>query len=49
MNVRYVTDDISGKKFLEGTIRDVSMEVLAQHLREQVEIELKTEKKNLML
>ncbi len=44
MNVRYVTDDISGRKFLEGTIRDVSMEVLAQHLREQVEIELKTEK-----
>ena len=44
MNVRYVQDDIPGKYFLEGTIRDVSVEVLAQHLREQAELELKTEK-----
>jgi PAS domain S-box-containing protein len=44
MNVRYVSDDIPGKYFLEGTIRDVSVEVLAQHLREQAELELKTEK-----
>lgn len=44
MNVRYVRDDIPGKYFLEGTIRDVSVEVLAQHLREQAEMELKTEK-----
>lgn len=48
MNVRYVSDDIPGKYFLEGTIRDVSVEVLAQHLREQAELELKTEKKNPM-
>jgi PAS domain S-box-containing protein len=44
MNVRYVSDNIPGKYFLEGTIRDVSVEVLAQHLREQAELELKTEK-----
>ena len=44
MNVRYVTDDITGKHNLEGTIRDVSVEVLAQHLREQAELELKSEK-----
>jgi len=44
MNVRYVTDDITGKHNLEGTIRDVSAEVLAEHLREQAELELKSEK-----
>ncbi|MBK7632719.1 MAG: response regulator [Ignavibacteriales bacterium] len=44
MNVRYVTDEESNKKFLEGTIRDVSVEVKAQHLREQAELELKAEK-----
>jgi PAS domain S-box-containing protein len=44
INVRYVSNDLSGKHFLEGTIRDVSVEVLAQHLREQAELELKTEK-----
>lgn len=44
MNVRYVKDEDSDQKFLEGTIRDVSVEVLAQQLREQAELELKTEK-----
>lgn len=44
INVRYISDDLPGKHFLEGTIRDVSVEVLAQHLREQAELELKTEK-----
>ncbi len=44
MNVRYVKDDTPSKYYLEGTIRDVSSEILAQHLREQAELELKTEK-----
>jgi PAS domain S-box-containing protein len=44
MNVRFVNDDDSDKKFLEGTIRDVSVEEKAQHLREQAELELKAEK-----
>jgi PAS domain S-box-containing protein len=44
MNVRFVTESGSDEKFLEGTIRDVSVETMAQHLREQAELELKTEK-----
>ena len=44
LNVRRVTDEIPGKEYFEGTIRDVSAEIAAQHLREQAELELKTEK-----
>ncbi|HRN25401.1 MAG: response regulator [Ignavibacteriaceae bacterium] len=44
MNVRFVTDEETDRKFLEGTIRDVSVEVKAQKLREQAELELKAEK-----
>ncbi|MEO8230691.1 MAG: PAS domain S-box protein, partial [Ignavibacteriota bacterium] len=44
MNVRFVTDEETDKIFLEGTIRDVSVEVKAQKLREQAELELKIEK-----
>lgn len=44
MNVRFVTDEEADRKFLEGTIRDVSVEVKAQKLREQAELELKAEK-----
>lgn len=44
MNVHYVPDSAPGKHYLEGTIRDVSAEILAQQLREQAELELKTEK-----
>ena len=44
MNVRYVNDDITGKHYLEGTIRDVSVEFLVQKQREKAELELKTEK-----
>jgi len=44
MNVRYVTDDIPGKHYLEGTIRDVSVESMVQKQREKAELELKTEK-----
>lgn len=44
LNVRRVTDELPGKEYFEGTIRDVSAEIAAQHLREQAELELKTEK-----
>ncbi len=44
MNVHYVSDSAPGKHYLEGTIRDVSAEIIAQQLREQAELELKTEK-----
>jgi PAS domain S-box-containing protein len=44
MNVHYVTDSAPGKHYLEGTIRDVTLEVLAQERRNKAELELKTEK-----
>ncbi len=44
INVRSVTDEETNKLFLEGTIRDVSVEARAQRLREQAELELKMEK-----
>jgi len=44
MNVRYVSDSIPGQYYLEGTIRDVSAELLALQMRDQAEFELKTEK-----
>ena len=44
MNVRSVSNDLLDKYYLEGTIRDVSTEISAQKLREQAELELKTEK-----
>ncbi|HEX9253014.1 MAG TPA: histidine kinase dimerization/phospho-acceptor domain-containing protein, partial [Ignavibacteriaceae bacterium] len=44
MNIRYVTDDVTDKQYLEGTIRDVTSEVLAQERRNKAELELKTEK-----
>ncbi len=44
MNVRSVAGDSPEKYILEGTICDVSVEVLAQQMREQAELELKAEK-----
>lgn len=44
MNVHFATDEITGKDYLEGTIRDVSNEVLSQSMRERAELELKVEK-----
>jgi len=44
MNVHFATDEITGKDYLEGTIRDVSNEILSQTMRERAELELKIEK-----
>ena len=44
MNVRAVADDLPDNFFLEGTIRDVTDEIVAQELRKQAELELKAEK-----
>ncbi len=44
MNVRSVQDDELGKFYLEGTLRDVTEEVLVHDQRRKAEIELKTEK-----
>ncbi len=44
MNVRYVKDDLPGKYYLEGTLRDVTEEIIAQDKRKQAELELNTEK-----
>lgn len=44
MNVRYVKDDLPGKYYLEGTLRDVTEEIIAQDKRKQAELELNAEK-----
>ena len=44
MNVRYVKDDLPGKYYLEGTLRDVTEEIIAQEKRKQAELELNAEK-----
>lgn len=44
MNVRYVKDDVPGKYYLEGTLRDVTEEIIAQDKRKQAELELNAEK-----
>src|SRR5574338_503520 len=44
MNVHFATDEITGRDYLEGTIRDVSNEILSQTMRERAELELKIEK-----
>ncbi|MFZ1517420.1 MAG: ATP-binding protein [Ignavibacteriaceae bacterium] len=44
MNVRYVKDDLPGKYYLEGTLRDVTEEIIAQEKRRQAELELNAEK-----
>ena len=44
LNVRSVEDELPGKFYLEGTLRDVTEEIIAQELKRKAEIELQAEK-----